>query len=212
MWVAIGIILFVLLLLAAFFIRGKFRTPWEAHGEMGERQVLHAVLRAVGKHNGYAYHNVAFKDLDGYSSEIDIFVICTGGVYAIEVKSNTGSIFGNHDEPRWRAQKRSGEMKDLENPLIQNKRHISHLRRMAGNTFPYITSLAVFPYADITLVRDADVLDLASLIELIRKSITEGRYEKSTVDLYNDQLQAFLGVYRITHEEHIETIRKHHES
>ncbi|MBQ7250896.1 MAG: NERD domain-containing protein [Bacilli bacterium] len=64
------------------------------------------MLSQIAKESdGYVYKNVAFQDDEGYSTEIDAILICPGGFFAVEVKSNKGIIHGSPSEEWWYAEK-----------------------------------------------------------------------------------------------------------
>ena len=182
----------------------------ERFGRYGEDAVFKMISEIAKESGGYAYQNVAFQDDSGYSSEIDAILICSGGFFVIEVKSNKGIIHGNAKDEQWYAEKEEWqEDKYPKNPILQNERHISHLKRMAGEGFPRITSLVIFPYAkSIEEVRSPIVHDCDSARDFINGKIAEGKYKKQTVDRFNNQLKAFLSRYGITHEQHIENIKR----
>ncbi|MDY6391505.1 MAG: nuclease-related domain-containing protein [Bacilli bacterium] len=228
MWIVIGIIAALLVVIVIIAIgkgsssdshRGVFHVPsdqeqQEAFGKHGEHTVFQMVSKIAEENGGYAYENVAFKDDNGYSTEIDAILICSGGFFVIEVKSNKGIITGGLEDERWHAEKEPWqEDRNPHNPVKQNQGHINHLKRMAGKGFPYITSLVIFPYAtNIDAVRSQIVHDYYSAQTFIRERIAEGKYKKATVDRFNEQLKAFRSRYGISHEEHMRCIHEKFEA
>ena len=225
MWLYVGMaiaVIVVAVLLGFFFL---FRTGKallgndsaqkrrEVLGKQGEDAVA-AMLQAIAaKHNGYAYENVAFKDENDYSSEIDAILICGGRFYVVEVKSNKGTIYGNPDDSYWHAKK--GEWQEdteLKNPIKQNQGHINHLRRLLGEDVPYMTSIVIFPYANINNVRSSVVHDYYSAKEYILKEIALGEHRQKTTYLANERLKAMLANHRISHEEHVKLLRERYDA
>lgn len=186
------------------------REQQEAFGKHGESVVFQMISEIAKQSGGYAYQNIAFKDDGGYSTEIDAILICKGGFFVIEVKSNKGIITGGINDERWYAEKESWQDdRNPLNPVKQNQGHINHLKRMAGKGFPYITSLVIFPYAaDIEAVRSLVVHDYHSARDFILQRISEGKYKQETIDRFNEQLKAFCSRYGISHEEHMRSIRE----
>lgn len=175
----------------------------QVFGKQGEELVFSRLSVIAKESGGYIYHNVAFKDDEGYSSEIDVVLICSGGFFIIEVKSNVGIVKGGVDDEKWYVEKQLWQQdKEPLNPVKQNQGHINHLRRLAGKGFPYLTSLVIFPYADIEAVRSPIVHDMESAEKLIQEKIAEGKYPKETVERFHEQFQSFLARYEITAEEH----------
>ena len=80
---------------------------------------------------------------------------------------------------------------------------------MVGKGFPYVASLVIFPYAkNIEEVRSPIVHDYYSARDLIAQRIAEGKYKKQTVDRFSKQLKSFLFRFGITHEQHIDNIKR----
>lgn len=179
----------------------------ERFGIYGEVLVFDMLQDIAKRCGGYAYHNVSFKgDDDGYSTEIDAILICQGGFFIIEVKSNKGVIYGNADDEKWYAEKEAWqEDKHPKNPVKQNQGHINHLRRLAGKGFPYLTSLVIFPCAkSIESVRSQVVHDFRSAKAFIEERIAEGKYKKATVDRFNEQWKSFCLRYGVSIQAHKE--------
>ena len=167
----------------------------------------------ANEYGGYSYKNVAFKDERGHSTEIDAILICRGGFFVIEVKSNKGIIHRNDNDDSWYAEKEEWQDdKDIRNPIKQNQGHINHLRRTAGNGFPYLTSLVIFPCANIDLVRSETIHDLKSASSFIKERIAENKYKKETVDRFNEQFKTFMVRFGISNEEHVKNIRNKHQA
>lgn len=221
-WIVIGAVILAIVIIALIvstIARSGLRIPTdqerqEAFGKHGENVVFKMLKQIADESGGYAYENVAFKDDNGYSTEIDAILICKGGFFAIEVKANKGIITGCLDDELWYAEKEEWQDdRRLKNPVKQNQGHINHLKRMAGKGFPYITSIVIFPYAkSISAVRSEIVHDYYSARDFILAKIAEGKYKKETVDRFNNQLQSFLSRYGISHEEHIRAIREKFEA
>ena len=184
------------------------KTQAERFGEYGE-DVAFGVIEDIAKnYHGYAYRNIALEDKYGYSTELDCVLICKGGFFVIEIKSNKGTIIGQPSDDYWTAIKEEWqEDKKLKNPIKQNQGHINHIKRMAGKGFPYIDSLVIFPFADISMVRNDTVHDLNSAQTYITACITEAKYKRETVDRFNDQFLKLINRYQISHERHVKNIK-----
>lgn len=186
---------------------------WEAFGAGGEDEVFAILGEIAQSSGGYIYQNVAFKDDNGYSTEIDIVLICPGGFFVVEVKSNVGIIRGQVEDKTWEAEKEEWQDdKEFRNPIKQNAGHIHHLKRMMGKGAPYMESMVIFPYADIDLIDSPIVHDCGSAKQVIQERIKEEKYSKKTVERFNNQFKSLVARYGITHEEHVGIIHNRYDA
>lgn len=86
----------------------------------------------------------------GHTTEIDVIMLHTSGVYVFESKNYSGWIFGSEKDRFWTQSiynRRSGEPEKSRfyNPVLQNENHIRHLKNLLNNysNFP-IFSYVVF--------------------------------------------------------------------
>ncbi|MCR5649676.1 MAG: NERD domain-containing protein [Lachnospiraceae bacterium] len=83
---------------------------------------------------------------DGKTSEVDVIMIHTSGIFVIESKNYSGWIFGSEDRQQWTQTLPSGRMAHKEhfyNPVMQNRTHIKWLRKQIEEHIP-IHSIIVF--------------------------------------------------------------------
>ena len=180
----------------------------KAFGVAGEEYVGRTLDKIARENGGYLFNNFTFMDELGYSTNIDHILITRGGVFVIETKANKGIISGEESDEYWTAIKEEWqEDKTFRNPVIQNRRHINHLRRMLGQNAPKMYSLVVFPAAaSLRRVNSAFVHDLRSAQAFITEKNEEPRYQDKTVEkIYNDLLR-IKNLYGISLEEHLENL------
>lgn len=72
--------------------------------------------------------NIYIPTQDGKTTEIDLLMICTKGIYVVEVKNYSGWIFGNANQRMWTQTLKGGKKSQFFNPIWQNKAHISALQ------------------------------------------------------------------------------------
>ena len=198
------------------WIERYHRHRQEAFGRRGEDNVFFVISKIAREHGGYAYENVAFEDGNGFSTEIDAVLICAGGFFVIEVKSNKGVIKGSLEEEHWTARKKEWQDdRTFRNPIMQNKGHINHLRRVMGKGAPQMTSLVIFPYAAITLL-SSDTMNVVFTLfdaqDFILEKIGTGKYSKQTVDRFNDQFRSMIARNGISHEQHMHNLKKKYDA
>ncbi len=96
-------------------------------GKIGEQKVA-IILATLDKNIYHIYNNVLLSATNGKTSQIDHVIISKYGVFVIETKNYKGWIFGNKTSQYW-TQSIWGNKYKLYNPIIQNKSHITALKR-----------------------------------------------------------------------------------
>ena len=163
----------------------------------------------MNSYGGYLYDDFCFEDQQGYSTEIDHILITRGGIFIIETKTNKGLIRGAKDDEWWLCIKKDYQQdKQLKNPIIQNQGHINHLRKMFKNTPPKMTSIVIFPVADITYVSSDIVYDLDDATNKIIELTKSNTYSQEFVERINSQIKQIQDTYSISKEKHIENIKR----
>ena len=73
-------------------------------------------------------HDVLIDGANGYTSQIDLVIVGTKGVYVVEVKSfPDAKIYGDTKKSKWNYYKH-GKKYEIYSPLKQNKKHIEYLK------------------------------------------------------------------------------------
>jgi DNA-directed RNA polymerase subunit RPC12/RpoP len=83
---------------------------------------------------------------NGETTEIDVLMIHSSGIYVFESKNYSGWIFGSENQKNWTQTLPSGRKAHKEyflNPIIQNKLHMKWLTEQVGECIP-IHSMIVF--------------------------------------------------------------------
>ena len=74
-------------------------------------------------------HDVLIDGNDGYTSQIDVVMIGSKGVYVVEVKTFEGAkIYGNGKNSKWYYY-RGGHKYEIYSPIRQNQKHIEYLKK-----------------------------------------------------------------------------------
>lgn len=76
--------------------------------------------------------NLYLPKEDGTTTEIDILMISSTGIYVIESKNYSGWIFGDERYKSWTQSLKSKQKNQFFNPIWQNKGHINALKRVLG--------------------------------------------------------------------------------
>ena len=114
-------------------------------GNYGE-YLTYCALQKYEKDGAKFLYNCYLPKDNGETTEIDVLMIHTSGVYVFESKNYSGWIFGNEYQKTWTQTLPSGRKSHKEhflNPIMQNKLHIKWLQNQIGNTAT-IHSIIVF--------------------------------------------------------------------
>ena len=193
-------IIIVLIVIGVLFLRSP-----KGRGMIGEYQVRRALGNNV-EGLKYVINDVTIVN-NGKSSQIDHIVILRTGIFVIETKNYSGSIYGSETSRNWTQVLAYGKVKNkFYNPIMQNKSHIYALSELLGrkNIFK---SVIVFPKAKLHL----NVGTPVGNIRLLRKELTS--YNKAI--LTSQEIENFYNVimyYKenppVTNKEHVASIKE----
>ena len=105
-------------------------------GRLGE-YLTFKYLKIFEKQGAKFLFNVYVPKEDGETSEIDVLMLCSKGVFVFESKNYSGWIFGSEDKKNWCQTLPQGKGKSNKeyfyNPVMQNRSHIKHLKALLGD-------------------------------------------------------------------------------
>ena len=81
---------------------------------------------------------------------------------------------------------------------------------MLGKNAPYMISLIIFPYADVSEINEKNVYGLEDALEYIKEQNMEVRYSQAFIDKMRDQLVSINNKFGISKEQHISNIKNKH--
>ena len=140
-WWLIDVILIVVfviigLLIWLFYGYGidKIRHPeeWSDVGKAGERAFWMRLTKDLQVPENQILRNVYIPTKDGRTSEIDLIVISTKGIFVFECKNYGGNVYGDARRKNW-VQYIGKKKSFFYNPFLQNKVHCEKLRKYLGN-------------------------------------------------------------------------------
>ncbi len=162
--------------------------------------------------------NVFIPKGGGETTEIDVLMICSKGVFVFESKNYSGWIFGSEGQKNWCQTLPIGRGQSHKeyfyNPIIQNRSHIKHLKAFLGEQVP-MRSIIVFSNrcvlksiqiksSDISVINRRSV---ASVVSTICNQIsTDLMNESDIVALYN-KLYPYTQVDATVKAQHILNVR-----
>lgn len=157
--VVFGIAVAAVVAVAALWI--WWRSPGRRRrrsGRSGERKVART-LRRLRHKDFIVLNDLLIPSSSGRTAQIDHVVISTRGIFVIETKSHVGRITGSERGQYWE-QRLWLRSRSFYNPLLQNRSHISALRRhLRGLPADLFISMVVFTAARRVDVSAEDIVE-----------------------------------------------------
>lgn len=95
--------------------------------------------------DAFVLHDIMIDGAEGMTSQIDLLLIGTKGIYVIEVKNFPEAyIYGDGKKNRWYYYL-GGKKYDIYSPLLQNRKHIIYLKE-------FLKELGDFPFFSVLLI------------------------------------------------------------
>ena len=141
-------------------------------GKYGE-YLIYKRLKNLEAQGAKFLFNVYIPKENDETTEIDVMMLCSKGIFVFESKNYSGWIFGNENQMNWYQTLPSGRGKSHKekfyNPIMQNRSHIKHLENYLGVNCP-LWSVIVFSErctlkdvkvtsGDIKVINRYDILD-----------------------------------------------------
>ena len=161
---AIGVIanaiLWVLILLIWLFdCHGidKLKHPeeWKDKGSSGERTLQLTLIEDLKIPENQIFRNLYIPKPNGETSEIDILVLSKKGIFVIECKNYSGSVYGDGRRRKW-IQYLGRKKFYFLNPFLQNAGHVKSLR-------PFLSKFGDVPVVSMVKVIVEDTLKVKNL-------------------------------------------------
>ena len=164
-------------------------------GKYGE-YLIYKYLKPLEASGAKFLFNVYIPKENGETTEIDVLMICSKGIFVFESKNYSGWIFGSETQKNWYQTLPKGRgrshKENFFNPIMQNRSHINHLKTFIGEEFP-VTSIIVFSErctlkniqiksSDISVIKRYDV---CSTVSKICNQTTVLLSETDILSLYN---------------------------
>lgn len=139
-------------------------------GRFGE-YITYLNLKKFESTGGKFLFNCYIPSGNNRTTEIDVLLICSRGLFVIESKNFSGWIFGNENNKYWmqslpKRQVAKDKIFWFYNPILQNAYHIRHLRNLIRKYLP-IWSIIVFSdrceIKDLTVFSDVQVTNYSVL-------------------------------------------------
>jgi hypothetical protein len=182
-------------------------------GKYGE-YLVYKRLKVLENDNNKFLFNIYLPRENNKTTEIDLLLISSKGLFVFESKNYCGWIFGNESNTKW-TQVLYDNKHHFFNPIIQNKLHIKYLKRLVQENVP-IYSMIVFSdkckLKDITIKsKNVSVLNRYDAKTLVSQICNQTQKDILTEveinDIYN-KLYLYTQVSSEVKNQHIENIEK----
>jgi len=184
-------------------------------GKYGE-YLIYQQLKKFETNGAKFLFNAYIPKSNGETTEIDVLMICSKGIFVFESKNYSGWIFGSEDNKNWCQTLPAGRKTRKEyfyNPIMQNKSHIKHLKALIGDQIPIHSIIA---FSDRCTLKDIQIqnndvvvinrYEIINVVSDIYSQITNDLLSAEKInDIYNG-LYPFTQIDENSKEKHIETI------
>lgn len=186
-------------------------------GKYGE-YLIYKKLHKFEKDLGAKFlFNVYIPKDNGETTEIDVLMISSKGIFVFESKNYSGWIFGHESQYYWtqvlpKGRGRSNKEK-FYNPIMQNNGHIKHLKSLVGEDIPMYSVIAFSERCtlkEITVIsRDVQVMNRDVVKSEISKLFNQYPDVLSTEEMDNiySVLYPFTQVDEVAKQQHIINIK-----
>ena len=189
-------------------------------GKHGEYLIYKYLQRLECEGSKFLF-NLYLPKENNETTEIDVLMICSRGIFVFESKNLSGWIFGNEADKNWTQTLPSGRQGDCRkiafyNPIMQNASHIRHLKHYVNKNIP-MYSIIVFSerctLKSITL-RNHDVKvinhnDLPSVVDQIWSKSQPDLLTQIEINEIYSQLYPYTQVNHEVREQHRHSVLRH---
>lgn len=186
-------------------------------GKYGE-YLIYKKLRNFETNLGAKFlFNIYIPKDNGETTEIDVLMICSKGIFVFESKNYSGWIFGNESQRNWtqvlpKGRGRSNKEKFF-NPIMQNRGHIKYLKSLVGEDIPMHSIIAFSERCtlkEITVTStDVNVINRYSVAQVVTTLFNQypNALDTEKIDSIYNLLYPFSQVDELAKQQHIQNIK-----
>lgn len=192
---------------AAFCIIRIILNNPRVKGSMGEAKIKQIIGRPcdVPGREKFVIHNLMLEN-NSHTTQIDHVVINQNGVFVIETKNYSGTIYGNDNQREWTQVFSYGREKyHFYNPVKQNAGHVHSVRKLIGDGIP-VHSLVVFTKGNTSTIDSDYVYTPEGFSEKLHQGSSQKLTPKEMTNAYKTLLAADKKD-TISNAEHVKNIR-----
>lgn len=189
--------LYALLILSViYFIYKKLnhgKSPHQvfepARGTPSERELVRELAK-VGIPSSHIFHDLLVDKEKDHFAQIDAVAVTRVGIIVFEVKDYSGWIYGSGNDQKWTQVLNFGKEKHrFYNPIAQNKKHVSELKKklIQFREVPFYSAIVFYGECELKNIEFVPegtfVLKSRRVNEVVNKIMTEG----TTVQYTNEK-------------------------
>lgn len=148
-----------------------FQTIFDT-GKHGE-YLTYKKLKEYEADGGKFLFNCYLPKEDGKTTEIDVLLIHSTGIFVIESKNYSGWIYGRESDKTWTQTLLTGNRKvhkeHFYNPIMQNSTHVKWLREIVGTNIPIYSVIA---FSERCTLKDIPV-ESSDIVVINRQDISQ---------------------------------------
>lgn len=186
-------------------------------GRYGE-YLTYKYLKAFENEDAKFLFNIYIPKENGETTEIDVLMICSKGLFVFESKNYSGWIFGSESQKNWHQTLPTGRGRSNKehfyNPVMQNRSHIKHLKTFLGEQIPMHSIITFSDRCTLKSVEiksnDVSVINRYNVFNVVTEICNRISNELLTTEQINDiynKLYQFTQIDSLTKEQHVSAIR-----
>ena len=196
------------------------KTSYEVYNDAGAygEYKTYLILKDLPGYKKFLF-NCYLPKPDGNTTEIDLIMLHTSGIYVFETKNYSGWIFGSENQQQWTQTIGKGyygiSKHRFLNPLIQNNVHIKELRRHIQSFYCALPIYSVIVFGDNCYLKNIQLNTNKHIItqhyniynilnDII--STTEGNVSETEINLIYSNLFPYTQTDEYTKYKHIHNI------
>lgn len=193
-----------------------FLSVFRDKGKYGEYQT-YKKLKTFEKSGAKFLFNLYIPKGEGETTEIDVLMLSTKGLFVFESKNYSGWIFGDEERKNWYQTLPQGRgrshKESFYNPIMQNRTHIKHLKTLLGEETPMYSIITFSERCTLKSVQvksqDIHVInryDVARVVSRICNQIPDEYLSENQVEALYNKLYSCTQVDEKTRAQHIADI------
>ena len=142
------------------------------------------------------------------TTELDVVMINSSGIFVFESKNFSGWIFGNENSKNWCETFPNGEKSFFYNPVWQNKTHLNAIKNILGKRYKYHSAVVFGEQADLMDIdTSSDVLSIYDLRDYLHKKSVNAYLSKDEINQIYMKLYPYSQMGEEVKENHIRNIQ-----
>ncbi|MBO6061661.1 MAG: NERD domain-containing protein, partial [Clostridia bacterium] len=156
--------------------------------------------------------NVYVPSGEGKTTEIDVLMITSFGIFVFESKNYSGWIFGNENSRNWTQclpSQGQAVKEHFYNPIMQNKGHIKNLKKLTGD----VKYWSIITFSDRCTLKeininspDVDVINRSRVKDVVQEIIGAQRERRLDIEEVYRALLPYANATEEEKQQHIEDV------